>query len=77
MFKKFRKLFRSSRARIVVVSVDTDRGVDVIIRKKGDYCDIGVMVVLAMALDQEFADTMRAAVETFNDPKRGKIKFID
>jgi hypothetical protein len=77
VFRKLtRKLFHRARARIVIVSVDTDRGVETIIRKKGDYSDIGVMLVLAMELDATFVDTVRAALMTFDDPEKEKIEFL-
>lgn len=78
MFRKLsRKLFHRSRARIVIISVDTERGVQTIIRKKGDYSDIGVMLVLAMELDATFVDAVRAALMTYDEPGKDKIEFID
>jgi len=78
VFKKLtRKLFHRALARIVLISIDNGDGIETIVRKKGNYSDIGVLVILAMELDPQFADTVRAAVMTHDDPDRGRIDFID
>jgi hypothetical protein len=62
----FRKIFSRVRARVVLISVDTGKGIEIIARKKGAHPDLGVLLVLAMEKDPELADTMKAAVMTYD-----------
>ena len=67
VFKKLsRKLFHRARARIVLISIDTGQGIEIITRKKGATPDLGVLVVLAMQQNPDLADTFKAAVMTYD-----------
>ncbi len=67
MFEKLsRALFHRARARVVLISIDTGHGIEIIARKKGANPDLGVLVVLAMEKDPDLADTLKAAVMTYD-----------